>query len=410
MFSLLSILLGPTPQKLDLAGLLRSDSCFEMRQADEEGQLPDGSKGEVYRGYLASRFNRPTEASAHLRKYVSDPANGENETLSFAYELLVEADERLEDFKASQTEAREALARLGDYLGPKRTQELIDSQKRDKILEAIPPQTADIVPFQVAMNKDMAGLNRVPVTFGSKEIKTVFDTGAQLSVMSRSTADACGVHLLEGTIPVDAVTGGKVPAQLAEVSAVKFGASTFQHVVVLVMEDSALTFGTYKISAILGFPVIEALGRVEFGQDGTLHAGYPSTSVPRKNLALKGLGPIVRGSYRDTPLTFTIDTDAGKSHFTKRFLDRFPDLSSSEVGVMQLGGAGGNRDFKIYIVPQMDLLLGGQSVGLTKVSVLTESSSDDIDRYSGNFGQDVFRQFSTMVLDFRQMSFELQNK
>lgn len=409
MIPLLPLILWQAAAKAGPADFLRDDAIFEMRQAEESGQLPEGSKGDVYRGYLAARFDRPADASRFLKSYLADKGNSDLEAKAFAYELLIDADARLGRYKDSAAEAEQGLAAVGSYLNATRKQEMIDAGKRAKILADVAPQSSEVSPFEVTMKKDMAQLNRVPISVGETTIDAVFDTGAQLTVLTQSVADACGLKAFPETIPVDSVTGAKVQAHLAELPDLKFGASTFRHVIALVMADKDLTFGPYKISAIVGFPVIEALGRLEFGRAGQLRAGYRSDKPSLRNLALKGLGPVVQGHFRNVDLTFNIDTGAMNSHFTKNLIDRFPDIAKGERGVLNLGGAGGAKPFKTYILPNFEMNLGGQTVRLPKADVLTESSNEAIDRFYGNLGQDVFRQFDTMVIDFRNMSFEFVN-
>lgn len=407
MLPLVPLLILQSSAKPDLDAYLVNDSAFEMRAADRAGLLPSDVSGDVYRGYLASRFDRPADAVKYLRKFVDEGAKQNQENLAFAYELLTDAEARLGMYKESGADAEAGLKAIGSRLTDKRRQEMSDAAKRAQILQVIPPQTADVAPFQVPLIKDQAKLNRVPIDVNGQSIEAVFDTGADLSVVVESKAEAWGLKLLPGVIPVDSITGDKVGAHLAELPELKFGKATFRHVVVLVMADKDLTFGPYSIQAIVGFPVIEALGRIEFGRDGTLWAGGASSKPSLDNLALKGLGPIVRGSFRGVDLTFTIDTGAVDSHFTKGLLERFPDIANADKGTLTLGGAGGTRAFQIYRYPNFELKLGGQTVRLDTANVLAEAANSDVDRYSGNLGQDIFRQFDRLVIDFRRMSFEL---
>lgn len=394
----------------DLPQLLRDDACFALRKADEAGQIPKGALGDVYRGYLAARFDRPQEASTLLKNFLSDPAPKPKEQVADAYELLIDTDARLGHFKESRQEAEEGLRKLADFLNDRRKQEFSDAVRRASILADVQPQTAEIVPFEIKVTKDLASLNRIPVSVGTSKVNAVLDTGAQLCVLTKSAAQQAGVRPLEGSVPVDAVTGSKVASQLAVIETLSIGSSTFHHVLALVMDDSALAIGNYKISAIIGFPVLEALGRLDFGRDGILRAGNISGAPSFNNLALNGLGPIVEGNYHGVDLTFTIDTGAVNSHFTKNLVDRFPEIASGEAGHLNLGGAGGLRSFATYRIPEFQITVGGQPVKLSKVDVLAEASNADIDRHYGNLGQDIFRQFDHMVIDFKRMSFELTGK
>ncbi|MFX8696392.1 hypothetical protein ABTM58_20265, partial [Acinetobacter baumannii] len=81
-----------------------------------------------------------------------------------AYELLIDTDARLGHFKESRQEAEEGLRKLADFLNDRRKQEFSDAVRRASILADVQPQTAEIVPFEIKVTKDLASLNRIPVS------------------------------------------------------------------------------------------------------------------------------------------------------------------------------------------------------------------------------------------------------
>lgn len=123
-----------------------------------------------------------------------------------------------------------------------------------------PPQLNVTTMVQLAGQRDKAGLLRVPVKAGSAahSVDAVFDTGADVTTMTRS------------------------------------------------LRDSALAFPAahYAIEVILGLPVIRAFGRVVVSADGTLSLGPPSArgqacGSSHGNLMLGGLKLLVTATASD---------------------------------------------------------------------------------------------------------------
>jgi hypothetical protein len=68
-----------------------------------------------------------------------------------------------------------------------------------------------------------------------------------------------------------------------------------------------------------------------------------------------------------------------------------------------VGGAGGMRQVRAYTLSPLVLRIGGREATVPQVRVYIEPTSSDSDRFYGNIGQDVIRQFEAMTLDFRRM-------
>jgi hypothetical protein len=66
------------------------------------------------------------------------------------------------------------------------------------------------------------------------------------------------------------------------------------------------------------------------------------------------------------------------------------------------GGVGGSVKTLDYILPVVNLKIGEKKIELKDVAVHTAPTFKG-QRYNGNIGQDVIRQFDEMVLNFESM-------
>ncbi|MBL1409932.1 pepsin/retropepsin-like aspartic protease family protein [Sphingobacterium faecale] len=253
--------------------------------------------------------------------------------------------------------------------------------------------------------KDKVGLNNLRISTANNAFDFVFDTGANLSTISKSIADSLGVKLFPSFISVKAITGHEVQAQLGICPEVSLGTIKIENIIFLVMDDEALSFPTinYHIKGILGFPVITALREIKITNDDFLIV--PKTADDRNvvsNMAFDELTPLI---FIDG-MHFSFDTGASGSILYSNFFRKFQkeiDMKYTS-GKINLGGAGGTREFEGYMV-SLDSLYDNGVLFLNNVPVLKEKIIDRETVY-GNIGQDFIKNFSAITINFQNMNIE----
>jgi len=236
----------------------------------------------------------------------------------------------------------------------------------------------------------------------------VFDTGANLSVLTASLAGRLRVRMLPGGADVRTVTGGSVRARLAVADSLHLGGVRVRNVVFLVFEDRDLAFPQigYQIHGILGFPVIAALGRVTLSRDGGVRVEPSRPDGGEPNLAMEGLSPVVAATYAGVRGAYVLDSGATATQLLAAF-DRDHGAAlrtGSTPDSARVAGAGGvPRTLPGYRVPEVRLEIGGQQAVLVRPLVVTAIENEGSRRFLGRIGQDVIRQFGAMTLDFAAM-------
>lgn len=323
--------------------------------------------------------------------------------------LLKKIDNHVKLYQYKQAHTATQLL-LSKYRSTLSAEERADARNSDIIwkgLQHVAPQTTTIASdTRIDYRRDLAGLINIPVKFADSTFDFVFDTGANLSVISESYARKAGLQLLNVFFKVQAITGLNVKANLAIAPAFKMGDIIIRNAVFMVFPDSALSFakGMYTIKGIIGFPVIEQLQEVHINK----HAmSVPQTAVDRaiRNFGVDELLPVITIGFNTDTLPFTFDTGAQFTFLNAPFYRKYKTLidTAGKAFDMQIGGAGGITKTRAYRLPEITVTVANHTAVLKDVAVKTTSATPKEKLYFGNLGQDIMNQFQEMIINFRFM-------
>jgi predicted aspartyl protease len=264
--------------------------------------------------------------------------------------------------------------------------------------------------------RDVAGLMRVDVRVNSQDVDAVFDTGANLSVLSASTAQRLGARLLEGKASVGNSVRGTVPVQLAIADRFEIGGNVLRDVVFLVIDDAALSFGpggAYKIPAIIGYPVMQALGRFRMDEEA-FHvepAGAESPApapAPAPNLYVSAGEMFVDAKVGGIAVPLYLDSGANPSHLNPPFAVAYPaPLAGLVAEQRQRAGAGGRATDQAVRWRDVAVELAGRRVQLPSLIVGVPGGDVKPSSYYGVIGADLLGRFTSYTIDLRRMRLEL---
>jgi len=272
---------------------------------------------------------------------------------------------------------------------------------------AEPQRRGPFTPGSVVFTRDLAGLPRVPLTINGQDREYVFDTGANLSVVTETQAAELGLEILGETAGVGSITQDAAAARIGLARQLVIGDLAFENVVFLVMPDASLSFanGAYEIPGILGFPVISAMERVTVA-DGRVSWAPSAGPAAERDLYVDGLTPRVYGHIAGGPAApFALDTGANTTSLRPAALEGRPDLAEGAVAqTHSVGSAGGVREVEARRLPSVSLRFDDVEVTLSNVAVAGEmSGGDDL---HGRLGQDVLSR--GYVIDFPGGDFALK--
>ncbi len=191
---------------------------------------------------------------------------------------------------------------------------------------------------------------------------------------------------------------------------------------VYVTADENLYFAPLKVqlNATLGYPVLHALGRLTFRQDGSLQVEAKSPERDPRSTSLwladhfllieLATRPVFKGKQlvgvADDRL-FVLDTGAASTVLTDRYFAEHKEAVRGRPQEMgNLGGVDGGRQIAAYGVSNLPLFAGDSGVFvLNGQQVLAQPMVGPLEDYFGVIGQDVFKQLPGYTIDFRAMTF-----
>lgn len=267
-------------------------------------------------------------------------------------------------------------------------------------------------PGSLPITDEKAGMIRVPVRLNGHRLGAMVDTGANMSAISASVAERVGILMLGQSASIGSATERTVATRLGIAKRLQIGNATLENVVFIVLPDSKLSLPpSYRISAIIGLPVLMALGRLEIVNSDTPRLLYDisrgktaNETEVHSNMLLSGLEPmvLVRVPGAVNPLRMTLDTGSDRTYFTRNATRDSPALfAHAEHYVWHVGSAGGavteRRDIRL---PETPFTIGGRRIILKNVIVSShESSTSD-----GVIGEDMLRQGAGWTIDFKAMT------
>jgi predicted aspartyl protease len=388
----------------------------EKRYPELERELPSSHLTAVERSYfegiLADRSNHVPQAITTLES-ISPSLRTTNRGRAAAALRTLAGDYfkvgRYDDASGVYSDLLEHFA--GEFK-PAERRAIGDNQQTFVLLRGAAPQTVSGErSFSVRVQRNPIGDLDVPLQIGDAKQSWIFDTGANISTITLSTAKRLGLTISKGHARTQGgATGAEVPLWTAVIPRLSFGAAILRNVVALVTDDKALDIalgenGHYQIQGILGYPVLVALGSFAVTGDEMVVSANSQRSARSTRLYVEELTPLVMATVDGRDLLFGFDTGSSSAEFTSKYLHEFPrQFASLKTSEVRFGGAGGERVLPVYHLPRVELVLGSASAQLNNVPVLTrERGVDPLDQVFGNLGQGLLDQFRSYTIDFNDM-------
>jgi len=368
--------------------------------------------GEIHQRILQvqidNAFNKNRKSLDNISYLLKTKADLPDSLVINLYRTKMDNELKLFKYKSAMKTLDVFLKDYADHLSEVELEDLKNSQKIYSALQNVPAQTIHKnKDLSIQMVKDIAGLNNLPVYTAKDSTNFIFDTGANLSVISETTSQKLGVKMLpDSNIDVDALTGGSVKAQLGWISKLHIEHITLNNVVFLVFKDVDLAFPSinYQINGILGYPVIEALGEIHLGKDGSLKVPHKLSPCSNgRNLALDELTPLVQIDK----LLYTFDTGASNTMLYSEYYYKNKEYIDKNYveETIQLGGAGGTINYQGYNISHT---IDDFNRKITLKATVLKDKEQKYKYIIGNLGQDYLGQFDTIILNFKSMCIQLK--
>lgn len=363
-----------------------------------------------YEAITENAFNRNTQAIQKADSFLKLKAAGWSDIdIVQILEVKMDSYAKLYQYKKAANICGKILDDYGQALNANERSSIENSYNIYSPLANIPPQTVEqTADALIRMHSNMYGLLEVPVSFGRQEETFLFDTGANMSVLTESYAEKLGVKKLNTSFKVSASQGKIVESDLGVADSLNMGGIVIRNVVFIIMPDAKLDFpkAGFRIRGILGFPVISALKEVHIFKDSLLQIPIKPKAANLNNMVLRGLFPIVQAQTANDTMIFQFDTGATQTDFYSPFYEKYKDAVLANGTKMRkvFGGAGGNRTIKVYELRNIKMRIGSNEFVLPAVNVIPEPLREGRQDFTyGNLGHDVVAQFREMIINFDSM-------
>jgi len=234
----------------------------------------------------------------------------------------------------------------------------------------------------------------------------LFDTGADLSVVSHSFAERAGVERIDmGDAAAGTPNRLQVDFELGILSELVLDDVTLEQVPVLVFPDESLLFAGEQTDFIIGWPVISKL-RVEIDlPERTYEASEPpNTSTGLNNFFWLGYPGLKLTSASGQRLLFGLDTGADDTNL-KQGVERKIRLGETVPDSIGDVSAGGVVYKTIETVRDLSVVLGAYRLTFPSVGIYDDRDFFFI-RQDGTIGADVFVG-NRVILDYPNRHFEI---
>jgi predicted aspartyl protease len=384
---------------------------YQLRDLETHIQgMPQGPERDYFNGMLAARSGRFGDAIAQLNRAIPDLRKSAPKRAAMALEAIATA------YRADNQygDAARAYAELSDRFADQLDRFPADDAALARMLIGTPPQSISWNgPVKLKTSENPIGSRVAELVVNGVRGLWLLDTGANQSVVSRTFAQRLGVTLLQGVASVGSgLTGRKSSLRAAVLPTMQVGGAALTNVVLVVLDDENLRIGSgpdaYQIEAVLGYPILKALGTVTFTRDEFLAGEAAEANGRGVRMYMRGLTPAIECDVEGRSLLFTLDTGASSTDLSVRYYELFRAQADSwKTQSVETAGAGGSLKHDVYIQPRLVMKSGMNTVTLNDVSISPVHMNAGIDVLFGNLGQDFLDGFETFSLNFSTMTFSL---
>lgn len=403
------------PAALDVDALFEGFARGDMAPIEQAlaGPLPADTAALLRAARAAARYDAAATAEPALARLAAgrDPA-----LRRAALSLLTGAAFAGGDYAAAARSGRQLEAALRADGKTHEAEEAGRTWRLAALLAGRPGQSmaGAPVPASSEVHRDSVGMNRMAIAVNGNELDSVIDTGANLSVLSTSTAQRLGIPLVEGGVDVGNSVDSTVPVRVAIVDRLEIAGNVLRNVPFLIIADEALSFalptGRYEIKAIVGLPVLRALGRVRIEAAGRFEVlgAAPAGEAGLQNMYGVGGEVYVDVGLGGRPVPLLLDTGANRTSLSARYAA----ANAAAVGALATRnatnqGAGGAQVQQVARWTEVPVALGARTLVLPEISIVLPVAGSPPPQTNGTLGQDVLRRFDSYTLDFLAMRLSL---
>jgi len=357
---------------------------------------------------IYSVFNRPKISNENISILFKDYENEMSKTTKKDL-LLIELSNSVKLYEYGKVNEISNLL-ITDYKDVISENELFGIKNNNIIWEAVKNVPKQEIEFKddskLKITRNSIGLKTIELKSENKSHPFIFDTGANISTVTQTQAEALNLKIIDVKVSVSTITGKRVDSKVGIASELSIGNMVFKNVIFLVFPDEALYIPqvNFQLNGILGFPVIEAMKEIHFMKNDELYIPVSRNNNYNSNLAIAYLTPII--NLRDSvgEMHFSFDTGASTTSLYISYYEKYKSKIDSSYSKTKISfaGAGGGTEVEGYNI-DFSPIINGENTHLPYVALYTDKGKANNLNYYGNIGQDLISKFDKMILNFDKM-------
>lgn len=250
-------------------------------------------------------------------------------------------------------------------------------------------------------------LIKVPVSIGGSTEEFVLDNGAAMFCFADdSFARSHGIRPLDNVTATASGVTDRVKTWIGVADSLSVGEMTFYNIVFHVLPDDPQLDSIVKIDAILGGSFFRLAGEVDIcGPDRKLiFPAHPQECEP--NISVTGGGvDMLDVTVFGKEYPFLLDLGAAHTELSSRWYQAnkgFLRRGGYCTSTLNMGGVGGIRKVESYMIPSLELKVGGATFIKKEARVNLDSAANQGLEY-GSIGNDIVESFSVVRVNLRDM-------
>lgn len=385
----------------ELEDYVRDSTTIEWRNSCD---------GLIYRAFLNNAFGKLSESDSLINKLFNDCQNIPDSMRYFLHELIIDNNTKRSNYPKVLETYRLLESVDSDYITKQKKPAyrnmitLYDPLKAKSPLRIIKGKEYHYIPF----HKNGMGHYVLPVSHNDITDNFVFDSGANMSVITESMADSMNMKILEsGLVNVGTSIDGTVKAKIAFADQLNLGDLLVENCAFLVLPDSILTFKevNYKIKGIIGYPVMREMGEMIISKQGVMSIPPLPIYKRKSNLFMDGLSPILKAKYKNETIQLLFDTGSTGTQMYASFYKKY-DSDTKRYGdltTINIGGAGGSTRVTCFAWKDFPLTIADYNIQLPLVHVLITPLGLKRNVSDGVIGQNMADEYEDMIINFKDM-------
>lgn len=244
-------------------------------------------------------------------------------------------------------------------------------------------------------------------------IPFLFDTGAAITVMSRSTAETFRAVKMDESVKCGNNAGLIMETSLYKVENIRLGTIIIPELTIVVVDDDALSFkideddSLFQFNGLLGWDVIQHY-RWSYDSKNSILELYESKSnetISKRIMKEWDNMPIIEVSYNNRIELFGFDSGHTESILGEKIYSQYEDVKEVRDDFV---GVGGTSQEKVKLINCFKLYIGDKLVVIDNIPAVNRavfpSSTANI---CGILGIDAIEGYS-WIIDYPNRVFELQ--